>query len=186
SHQRNPFNSILIQPPCYYSSHVEAFVTCHCALKDTNVGCAEVTMLNLAINASAYEEGKVVQGRKMNTPHGSLRNVSSFSNCNTRAKISNRRFRRIIEATPRRSCWYTHNTSMYISRAAYSTNFMCRTFCFVVVMLKKNDWCCCGSSTLILDLPFLLPFANLTTSLSLMLFEDVLCVMSTRVFDEKS
>ncbi len=100
SHQRNPFNIILIQPPCYNSSHVEAFVTCHCALKDTKVGWAEVTMLNLAINASAYEEGKVMQGRKMNTPHGSLRNVSSFSNSNTRAKISNRRFRRIIETTP--------------------------------------------------------------------------------------
>ena len=67
-----PFNSILIQPPCYNSSHVEAFVTRHCALKDTKVGCAEVTMLNLAINASTYEEGKIMQGRKMNTPHGSF------------------------------------------------------------------------------------------------------------------
>ena len=97
-----PFISIIIQPPCYNSSHVETFITRYCALKDTKVGCAEVTMLNLAINASAYEEGKVMQGRKMNTPHGSLRNVSSFSNSNTRAKISNRRFRRIIEATPNR------------------------------------------------------------------------------------
>ena len=36
------------------------------------------------------------------------------------------------------------------------------------------------------DLPFLLPFANLTTSLSHVVSEDVLCVMSTRVFDGKS
>ena len=97
-----PFISIIIQPPCYYSSHVEAFVTRHCALKDTKVGCAEVTMLNLAINASAYEKGKIVQGGKMNAPHGSLRNISSFSDSYTREKISNRRFRRIIETTPNR------------------------------------------------------------------------------------
>ncbi|KAI4982590.1 hypothetical protein ZWY2020_023082, partial [Hordeum vulgare] len=59
---------------------------------------------------------------------------------------------------------------------AYSTNFLCRS-----VLIGS-------SSTLILDLPFLLPFANLTTSLPLshVISEDVLCVMSTRVFDEKS
>ena len=97
-----PFISIIIQPPCYNSSHVEAFVTCHCALKDTKVGCTEVTMLNLAVNASTYEEGKVMQGRKMNTPHGSMCNISSFSDSYTIEKISNRRFRRIIETTPNR------------------------------------------------------------------------------------
>ena len=59
-----PINSILIQPPCYNSSHVETFITRYCALKNTKVGCAEVTMLNLAINASAYEEGKVMKAGK--------------------------------------------------------------------------------------------------------------------------
>lgn len=43
-------------------------------------------MLNLAVNASTYEEGKVMQARKMNAPHGSLRNISSFSDSYTREK----------------------------------------------------------------------------------------------------
>ena len=45
-------------------------------------------MLDLAVNASTYEEGKVMQGRKMNAPHGSLRNISSFSDSYTREKKS--------------------------------------------------------------------------------------------------
>lgn len=81
-----PFISIIIQLPCYYSSHVETSITHYYALKNVKVGCAEVTMLNLAINTSAYEEGKVMQGRKMNAPHGSMRNISSFSNSYKREK----------------------------------------------------------------------------------------------------
>ena len=43
-------------------------------------------MLDVDVNASTYEEGKVMQGRKMNAPHGSLRNIYSFSNSYTREK----------------------------------------------------------------------------------------------------
>ena len=45
-------------------------------------------MFNLTVNASTYEEGKVVQGREMNASYGSLRDVSSFSNSYTREKKS--------------------------------------------------------------------------------------------------
>ena len=68
-----PFITIIIQPPCYCSSHVETSITRYCALKNTKVRCAEVTMLNLAVNASTYEEGKVVQGREMDASYGGLR-----------------------------------------------------------------------------------------------------------------
>ena len=81
-----PFIGIIIQTPCYYSSPVETSITRYCALENTKVRCAEVTMLDLAVNASTYEEGKVMQGRKMNAPHGSLRNISSFSNSYMREK----------------------------------------------------------------------------------------------------
>ena len=45
-------------------------------------------MFNLAVNASTYEEGKVVQGREIYASYGSLRDVSSFSNRYTREKKS--------------------------------------------------------------------------------------------------
>ncbi|EMS51331.1 hypothetical protein TRIUR3_03047 [Triticum urartu] len=77
----------------------------------------------------------------------------------------------LLTAPTVQRCMFTESTPV---KAAYSTNFLCRS------MLIGS------SSTLILDLPFLLPFANLTTSLSHVVSEDVLCVMSTRVFDGKS
>ena len=57
-------------------------------------------MCTLAVNAPTYEEGKVVQGREMDASYGGLRDISGFSNSYTGDKVSDRRFRRIINTTP--------------------------------------------------------------------------------------
>ena len=42
---------------------------------------------HVTINASAYEERKIMYGRKLNAPYGSLCNISSFSHSNASKEI---------------------------------------------------------------------------------------------------
>ena len=40
---------------------------------------ANVAMIMLTVNASTYKESKIMYGRKVNAPYGSLCDISSFS-----------------------------------------------------------------------------------------------------------
>ena len=52
----------------------------------------------LTINASTYEESKVMYGRKVNAPYGSLCDISSFSHSDASKEIVVFRFVRLTSA----------------------------------------------------------------------------------------
>ena len=59
-----------------------------------------MTKLIFTVNASTYKESKVMYGRKMNAPYGSLCDISSFSHGDASKEIIIFRFVRFTKDAP--------------------------------------------------------------------------------------
>ena len=59
-----------------------------------------MAMLVLTVNASTYKESKVMYGRKMNAPYGSLCDIFSFSHSDASKEIIIFRFVRFTKDAP--------------------------------------------------------------------------------------
>ena len=80
--------------PSYIAYHLTR------TLEDTKIWNAKVAMLMFTINTSTYKESKIMYGRKVNAPYGSLCDISSFSHSDASKENIVFRFVRFTKKAP--------------------------------------------------------------------------------------